>query len=50
MFGLYLVITREIKYVDFIFVPGADGVKWILRLMASYYFIPLSYISLDEAA
>lgn len=21
--------TREIKYVDFIFVPGADGVKWI---------------------
>ena len=21
--------TREIKYVDYIFVPGADGVKWI---------------------
>ena len=21
--------TREIKYIDFFFVPGADGVKWI---------------------
>lgn len=21
--------TREIKYVDYVFVPGADGVKWI---------------------